>query len=133
MWQTDNSAPSSLPQPRAGAGGEGCWSRHVRSEYRSRKGARDIGLTATAAGGALCDRIRRLNGESARIGRGPSRWVGHQSAQHRMVELVAAAYGPVGPDERQARQGEIANRIKRLVTHEFISEAQTFGIEHPVL
>src|SRR6266849_5696819 len=117
MWQTDNSVRS----------------RNVRSEYRSRKGGRDIGPTATAAGSAIDDRIRRLGGESAGIDRSPSRWVGNQGAKHRMVELVATAHGPVGPDQWQARQGEIANRIKRLVTHEFISEAQTFSIEHPVL
>src|SRR5215470_492535 len=121
MWQTHPGRPF------------GRWSGNVRSEYRSRKGGRDIRLPATAACSTIDGGICRLPGESAGIDRGPSRWVGHQSAKHRMVELVATAYGPVGAYQRQARQGEIANRIKRLVTHEFIGETQTFGIEHPVL
>ena len=50
-----------------------------------------------------------------------------------MVELVAAPYGPIGTDERQTRQSQIANCIKRLVACEFVNKTQTFGIQDPVL
>src|SRR5262245_36862306 len=109
------------------------WSGNVRAERRGRERRGDIGVAASA-GNAICCRSGRLaGGRSEGVNRGPSRWVGHESAQHRMIELVATTPRPVGADQGRPRQGEIANGIECFVTHEFISETQTFSIEHPVM
>src|SRR5215471_6550502 len=45
---------------------------------------------------------------------------------------MAAAFGPHPREQRHPQQGQIANDIENLVTHEFISVAQAGFIEHAV-
>src|SRR5476649_858086 len=44
---------------------------------------------------------------------------------------MARHIGSIAADDRSARQREIADRIQRLMPHEFIGEAQPFRIENP--
>src|SRR5579863_7439245 len=38
----------------------------------------------------------------------------------------------IGADNRRPRQRQIANRVERLVAHEFVTVAQALGVEHAV-
>ena len=76
-------------------------------------------------------RARRA-GSAASITRQAVR-IGHQRGQHRVIELVAAANGAVGGEQRLAGQGQIADGVENLVAHEFVGEAQAFRIEHAIL
>src|SRR5579871_3035594 len=123
MWQTTASTD------RAESSGIGM----VWTQDRAATSGRDVGLAATAASGAVISRKNRLCHTSAGIDRSPGRGVSHQGRKHCVVELVAAARGPVRPEQRQARQRQIADRIKRLVAHEFICETQAFRIEDAII
>ena len=49
-----------------------------------------------------------------------------------MIEFMATAHGLVGSKQWLAREREIADRVKDLVTHELVGKAQTFRIEHAI-
>src|ERR1700722_3895277 len=122
MWQKIASDPPLYPPPQAGEGRVRVdVSGNVRSEYRSRKAGGYIDLAAMTAGSSMDDRTRHLAADSGRVHGGPSRGVGHQGAKHRMIELMTTAYGTVGTNQRQTRQSKITDRIKRLVTYEFVN------------
>ncbi len=50
-----------------------------------------------------------------------------------MIELVAAADGAVGGEQRLTGQRQVADRIEHLVAHEFVGVTQAVRIEHAVL
>ena len=86
-------------------------SGHIRPVGRRDHSGRDVGMDTRAA--------RRC-----RLDHPPGGTVGHQGGQHRVVELVAAAHGPVGAEQRRAGEREVADRVERLVAHELVGEAQ---------
>src|SRR5215471_2473516 len=64
---------------------------------------------------------------------GPGAGVRHQRADHRMIELVAAARGAIGREQGPARQREIADRVQDLVTDELVRKAQALRVEDAVV
>src|SRR5205823_357750 len=48
-------------------------------------------------------------------------------------QLVAAAIGPIAAENGRADQGEITDRIERLVAHELIVETKTFRIDDAII
>ena len=53
--------------------------------------------------------------------------------EHLGVEAMAAAIGAVKPEDRRAGEGEIANRIERLVPHELVSVTKAFRVQDAVV
>ena len=53
----------------------------------------------------------------------PGAAIGQQGRQHRVVQLVAATHRAVGAKQRQTSQGQIANRVQRLVAGAFVADS----------
>ena len=95
----------------------------AREEPARRRGPadRDLGM---AAG-------RRAQGIG--FDPGPGARVGHQRAQHRVVELVAAAHRAVGRQQGPSGERQIADRVEHLVADELVGEAHAFRVEDAVV
>src|SRR4029079_10070422 len=64
---------------------------------------------------------------------GPGLGIGEQSLEHQRVQAMATAMGAIGAEDRSACQSEIANRVKRLVAHEFVRITQPFAVDDAVI
>src|SRR5262245_51928453 len=64
---------------------------------------------------------------------GPGLGIGKQRLEHQRVQAMAAAIGAEGAEDGRAGESKIADRIERLVPHEFVGEAKTFAIDDAVV
>src|SRR5262245_17970667 len=94
--------------------------RYVRSERRRRHSRRKLGMAAVAAGDRRIDVAPRVG-------------IGEESFEREHVEAMAAAIGLVASEDRSAGETDVADRVERLVTHEFVGEPQALGVDHPIL
>src|SRR5829696_6996730 len=91
----------------------------IGRESRNRDAVADLGIAGLATGAALDDRIVRA--------------VGEQGLEHREVEAMAAAEGPVGAKQRRAGERQIADGVEHLVADELVRIAQAFRVDDPVV
>src|SRR5262245_61472502 len=64
---------------------------------------------------------------------GPGLGIGKQRLEHQRAQAMAAAIGAEGAEDGRAGESKIADRIERLVPHEFVGEAKTFAIDDAVV
>src|ERR1700736_633603 len=77
-------------------------------------------MPAVAAGSGCLDIAPRLPVREQRL-----------EGEH--VEAMAAAIGLVAAENRGAGKADIADRVERLVAHEFVAVTQAFRIDHAIL
>src|SRR5256885_6743469 len=95
-------------------------SGNVRAVSRSDQAAdhttADFGVGARTTGGFALDHP-------------PGAAIGHQGRQHRVVELVTTTHRPIGAEQRQAGEREIADDIENLVTGALVAVTQPLAVE----
>src|ERR1700722_16633860 len=109
--------PKGADQASEGSGHVGAvgWGDHA-----AHHAAAGLGVNARAA-------------HRVRFQHAPGSAVGEQSLQHRMIDLVATTDRTIGAEQRQAGQREVADHVESLVAGAFVSVAQPFGVEQPLL
>src|SRR6478736_2003672 len=63
----------------------------------------------------------------------PSEAIGHQGRQNGVIELMTAAHGPIGPEQRQPGKSKVADYVEHLVASALIGVTQPLGIEQTLL
>src|SRR5262245_55399106 len=118
-WPGSEPRPASSQENRFGLSGLSFLLAPLGGETRCRETVAELGMANLAV--------------TRGFDHGPGLGIGKQRLEHQRVQAMAAAIGAEGAEDGRAGESKIADRIERLVPHEFVGEAKTFAIDDAVV